>query len=319
MRKLTIFTLLFITSVAVGAPTDLNEVRACLEDIRSNQDPLRSQEIINTCYDRALPWATSASLQGRSLYVQVLQEYLNSGSDRASIQSLAEKLADYYRRHLDAEINSHAIRNWSDLDVRTVYDGITAVEFYTSKLFETDVALKKYKYIFEDLEKRNIATELQAHYLYSALLSNGQWNEARDILKRWPTLSPLQLPLVVNKLPFPPKLGYYVVSPDLKTMTLKAFDSEHGPRIILSGFCHFAIDLIRVLSNEAEIAQLMKQYGIAINPNDFGEFDFQKMDALRKEFPSFEFHPVTSSGVWFSKGVHTLSSPTVLFRNPNLS
>jgi hypothetical protein len=72
MRNLTIFVLLFIASIAVGAPASLNDVRVCLEDIRSNQDPLKSQEIINACYDRALPWATSASLQGKSLYVQVL-------------------------------------------------------------------------------------------------------------------------------------------------------------------------------------------------------------------------------------------------------
>lgn len=314
VSKTFFFIVLISFSISFGAMASLNEVQACLEEIRTNPIPEKSQEIINRCYDKALPWATSSSVQGKFLYVQVLQSYLNIGSDRSSRQALAQKLSNYYLNHLDAEITSSSIQAWSDSDIETVFNGFTAVEFFTSRVFEVDVALEKYKNVFENLEERNLATEMQAHYLYSALLANGQWEKARSVLKRWPQLSPTQLPMIEDKNSLPPSsLGYFVVSPDLKTMSLKQFDPSHGPKIVLSGFCHLAEDLIRGLAKEPEISQIMKQSGLVINPNEFGEFDFQKMDSLRKEFPNFEIHPVNSSGAWFSWGIHTLSSPFVLF------
>lgn len=312
MKQLLGLIILLSISTSYGATASLEEVRSCLHEIRTS--PSANRDTIHRCYDKALPWAHSSSVQGKALYVQVLQSYLGSDSDRASFQSLTEKLADYYLRHLDAEITPQAVVSWNDLEISTVYDGVTIVEFYTSKILQADVALKKYAAVFENLEQRKLATERQAHYLYAALLSNGQWLEASKILKRFPALSSSPIPMVANpELSPTAQLGYYVVSPDLKTMTLKYFDRNNGPRIVISGFCHLAEDLVRALHQETEIAQIMKQHGLVINPNDFTELDFQKMDSLRKEFPEFEFHPVSSSGAWFAAGFNTFSSPSISF------
>lgn len=258
--------------------------------------------------------AWAISLPEHALRLQSLADSLETDGSREGFQQKADALAQYFFEHIDNQVSLHAMKSWSDQEILVVYDGLLALEFWSSKVYATDVALGKYALVFEELEKRKIATNKQAHYLFTALLSNGKWDEAREILRRWPSLSSEWIPQIVGAVDLSDAaLGYYVVSADLKTMSLKQFDRNRGPRIIISGFCHFADDFIRKLSSQAEFSQIMAQYGIVINPNDLSEFGFKKMDSLRKEFPAFEFHPVISSGAWFTGGVNTLVSPSVVF------
>jgi hypothetical protein len=228
---------------------------------------------------------------------------------RSSYESSAKKLANYYFAYLDKELTSQLIHSLSNNDLSILIESLFSIEFYTGITFNKSVALNKFLNVFKEMEIRKIATIEQAQNIYTALLRYGNWADSREVLKSWPTISPSIMPIIedIEKIS-DDELGYYVLSADLKTLDLKKLNNDKGPKIIMFADCHFAFDVFKYLGQEKDLTEIMSQWGLVV-----GGYDFDKIDLLRKQFPSFEIHPMHVQGSWFQKGFDIFSSPSTVF------
>ncbi|MBX9768376.1 MAG: hypothetical protein K2X47_13965 [Bdellovibrionales bacterium] len=190
-----------------------------------------------------------------------------------------------------------------------LFEALYGTEFYASIVLPKSPTLPHLELIFNEITRRNIASQKNIEDFFQMLLKADQWEKARMLTSRWEFLKKDYLPKFVNSMPvMDDELAYYQLSPDLNSLELKKFEYKNGAQILMVGDCHLATDAMKWLSNHNQFSNLMKEQGLVI-----GRDSLKEIEALRNQYPAFEIRIPYRPGAWFQKNIDTFSMPSFYF------
>lgn len=316
LKYIFLFFILTLLTDAFAQNSEIDKLKNCLADRSSKTAAEHTQNALD-CYNLALPLYNSNSILERALYSSALEQYLENsffpvGGNRSAYNSIAIALFDYFKRFLSDTITHENVKKMTDSELRALSDAVQGVTFYALAVIPDMTPVLKEFLIFGELERRGLARHDHAKTMFQDYLGAGDWDSARLILNRWPAVFEQNLPRTDQSMPIRgDDLGYFTLSADLKTMTLKKLNIAKGPQIIMFGDCHNAEDAIRILGAKADLSEIMLRYGIEIGSTE--NQDFAKINSLRRQFPAFEIHSIYNQQAWFQMGIDIFEMPSFVF------
>lgn len=226
-----------------------------------------------------LVWATAVLYGLCSLAAHSAADYPNLGEiakshDDLTTSQRARVIADIYRRVFATPQRRESLVSLDTADLRLFYEAAYEATFYTNDSAYLDDLRRD----LDELERRKVATPLEASMMYRSLVALRRFDAARAFRMGHPRIDAEPLPTIARSLRVrqgaQPNVLTVSVDGSMLTLGSARIPAPAGIVVVAHPLCHFTRNAVGAIESDPVLHALFKRHSLWIAPQD-GHLELQ--------------------------------------------